>query len=151
MHRQGTRTDMRAGLIACLTAILSAAPVQGDEVDWRDYKVYYTTFPSTLVPPEVAELHDITRGESRILTNVTVRRSGESVQASVTGTVTNLLNQMTTLEFREVIEEAAVYYLANQLVDEKDTLRYRLEIRPAGENDAFELEFTRRYSGATNP
>ena len=117
------------------------------KVEWRGYDIYYTTFRSTLVPPDVAELHNITRDDDRILTNITVRRNGEPVRATVTGSVTNLLNQMTQLGFTEVIEEAAIYYLANLLVSERDTLRYRLEITPLGEEESFELTFTRQYFG----
>ncbi len=130
---------------ALLLALMVTLPAAAEQVEWRGYTIYYTTFRSTLVPPDVAELHGITRSDNRILTNITVRRDGEPVRANVTGTTSNLLNQMSTLRFTEVIEEAAIYYLANQAVDERDTLRYRLEITPAGEDDAFELQFNRQY------
>lgn len=130
-----------------VAAMLAALPALAEKVEWRGYTIYYTTFRSTLVPPDVAALHDITRDDDRILTNITVRRDGEPYRAKVSGTVSNLLNQMSELRFSEVIEEAAIYYLANQLVDERDTLRYRLSIKPEGEDDSLELEFTRRYFG----
>lgn len=139
-------TSLRLALLALVLSALPATAV-AEPVEWRGYTIYYTTFRSTLVPPDVAELHDITRDDDRILTNITVRRDGEPVRADVSGTVTNLLNQMTRLDFQEVIEEAAIYYLANLLVDERDTLRYRLEIQPLGEEESFELEFTRQYFG----
>ncbi|MDZ7686705.1 MAG: DUF4426 domain-containing protein [Gammaproteobacteria bacterium] len=106
-----------------------AAPGFAEQVTWRDYSIYYTTFRSTLVPPEVADQHGITRGERRILTNITVRQQGEPVRAGCQRDRHQSAEPMTTLEFTEVIEEAAIYYLANQLVDERDTLRYRLRVQ----------------------
>lgn len=137
--------------IALAILLVLAAPGFAEQVTWRDYTIYYTTFRSTLIPPEVAEQHGITRGERRILTNITIRQQGEPVRADVSGTATNLLNQSTPLEFAEVIEEAAIYYLANQLVDERDTLRYQLRIQPQGETAALDLEFTRRYYHGDTP
>ena len=133
--------------LATLLLLIIALPALGEPVRWKGYDIYYTTFRSTLVPADVAALHNITRGDRRILTNITVRKNGEPVRASVSGRVTNLLSQLETLEFKEVVEEAAIYYLANQLVDERDTLRYTIDIRPDTEEESFRLEFARQYYG----
>lgn len=142
MIRQAARA------IVFLALAVAGHCVSGEPVRWNGYDIYYTTFRSTLVPADVARLHGINRSDNRILTNITVRREGEPVRARVTGRVSNLLNQMSSLDFAEVIEEAAIYYLANQLVDERDTLRYTIDIRPQGSEDTFELEFVRQYYGS---
>jgi hypothetical protein len=49
------------------------------------------------------------------------------------------------MEFDEVTEKTAIYYLANQLIDERDTLRFTISVLPAGEADAYELKFMRQY------
>ena len=89
-----------------------------EQVNWQDYVIHYSTFRSTLIPAEVAEAHRITRSDSRIVANITVRKGDLPVPAKVEGTVTNLLNQLQTLDFDEVIEKDAVYYLASQIVDD---------------------------------
>ena len=65
--------------------------------------------------------------------------------AQVKGTASNLLKQHITLQFLEIIENQTVYYLANNILDEKDNINYKISIKPEDENEAYELLFTRQY------
>lgn len=114
-------------------------------VEWRGYDIHYTTFSSTLIPQEVAAAHNIVRSEYRIVTNVSILKDGSPVRATVTGNNSNLLNQLFAMTFDEVTEKNAIYYLANQLIDERDTLRFNINVQPTGENEAYELKFIRQY------
>ncbi len=140
------KTEFMIRTIALVTGCLLSCAVGAEQIRWKGFDIYYTTFPSTVIPPEVASLHNIVRGEQRILTNITVRRNGTPTRASVAGTATNLLGQTTRLAFSEIIEPEAIYYLANQLVSERDTLRYIINVRPLDhDGDPYRLTFERRY------
>ena len=89
---------------------------------WQNYEIHYTTLNSMLIPSEVAKAHNITRSKSRIVTNITVRKDDTAVAAKIEGTSTNLLNQLFTLDFQEVKEPGAIYYLSNQIIDEQVTI-----------------------------
>lgn len=132
----------RLALLLLIGWPLTAA---ADSVQFKDYEIFFTTFRSTLIPADVAEAHGITRSESRIIVNVTVQKARKPVRATVDGLCTNLLNQLFTLGFVEVREETAIYYLASQIVDERDTLRYSINIQPEGEPAAYKLEFNRDF------
>tara|TARA_R110002072_G_scaffold1369_12_gene11411 strand:- start:455 stop:817 length:363 start_codon:yes stop_codon:yes gene_type:complete len=119
--------------------------VAAETVQWRGYDIHYTTFNSLLIPQEVAQAHNIVRSKYRIVTNVSILKDGNPSPATVTGINTNLLNQLFTMEFDEVTEKSAIYYLSNQLIDEKDSLRFTIQVMPSGETDAYELQFTRQY------
>jgi hypothetical protein len=112
---------------------------------WKGYDIHYSTFSSKLVPIEVANAHDIIRADNRLITNISIRRKGAPVRANVHGTVRNLLDQQVELEFTEVTERQAIYYLATQIVNAKDTISFRIFIRPERENKTYQLEFTRQY------
>jgi len=114
-------------------------------IQWQEFDIHYTTLSSRLIPANVAKLHGITRADNRMVTNISIRKQGQPVMASVQGTVTNLLNQQSVLDFTQVLEPNAVYYLANQLVDEKDTLRYAISIQPKASDSTYLLEFVRNY------
>jgi hypothetical protein len=43
------------------------------------------------------------------------------------------------------MEQDAIYYLANQLVDVRDTLRFVLFILPEDASETYELAFVRDY------
>lgn len=49
------------------------------------------------------------------------------------------------MTFTEVTEQDATYYLANQRINERDAIRFRIRIQPLDSSQAFDLEFTRQY------
>lgn len=121
-----------------LTAMADSMQCNGDVIE-------YTSFDSTIIPPEVAAAHGLVRSRNRVIANVTVLRNGKSVPAKVTGTATNLLNQTTSLSFEPVREKGTVYYLATQRVSQRDTIRYAIDVIPAGTRQACRIHFTRDY------
>jgi hypothetical protein len=129
--------------MCCL--LLLPTSLFAETVKWQGYDVHYTTFNSLLIPEEVAATHNIVRSKYRIVTNVSVLKEGEPQLAEVTGTNTNLLNQLFSMSFDEVTEQNAIYYLANQLIDERDTLRFSIQVKPAGQDQVLTLEFMRQY------
>lgn len=140
---------MRGAPFVLFSLLIVAGPAVNAETLAREgYEIHYTTFKSTLVPPVVARTLDIVRSESRIITNVAVRCDGQSVRARVDGTATNLLNQVLTLHFREIVEEDAIYYLANEVIDERDTVRFHLTVQPLDSEVEITWDFTREYYGS---
>ncbi|MBL6690074.1 MAG: DUF4426 domain-containing protein [Pseudomonadales bacterium] len=130
-----------------LLSILVLAPTPGltaQYVDHNGYRIHYTTFSSMIIPADVAALHDIVRAENRIVLNVSGIRNNEPVSLEVNGLVTNLLNQQYDLEFEEVNESEAIYYLANHLALEQDILRFSLTVR-LEDGDTVPISFLRRY------
>lgn len=128
-----------------LGLVLPLAQISAETVQWRGYDIHYTTFNSLLIPQDVAKAHNIVRSKFRIVTNISVLQEGEPSPAKVTGINTNLLNQLFTMSFDEVTEKTAIYYLSNQLIDERDTLRFTIQVTPSGESEALELKFMRQY------
>lgn len=129
--------------------IAASLPAYGEQsICWRNYVIHYAAFESTLVPKEVAAANGIVRSGNRLVTNIVIKEKdrNETVPAKVRGSVTNLLNQVAELTFREVNEQDAVYYLASHVVDKKDTLRFNLNIRPTGEDEVCSLEFLRTWN-----
>ena len=141
----------KASCLLAIIACLASFAARAESVSWHGYSIEYTTFVSTIIPPDVARAHNIIRGDNRVIANITILRNGKPVTASIRGTVTNLLNQQSQIAFREVREKDAIYYLANQLIDARDTLRYSLFITPAGSQTSYHLQFTREYLGSGSP
>ena len=56
-----------------------------------------------------------------------------------------LFNGDSNKSITEIIENQTVYYLANNILDEKDNINYKISIKPEDENEAYELLFTRQY------
>jgi hypothetical protein len=135
---------MRKTLLAF--ALICFKPVCWAEViQWQGFDIHYTTFNSMLIPDDVALAHEIVRSKHRIVTNITIRRDNTAVSARLSGTTVNLLSQLSSMNFEKVTEPGAIYYLSNQIVDERDTLVFNIDIQPVSHNETFHLKFTRRY------
>ena len=112
---------------------------------WLGYDIHYTTYPSTLILTDVAAAHGIVRSDNRLVTNITVIKQGKPVQLEIAGYAKNLLNQQFELEFSEITEHGAIYYLANQIISEQDAISFNISIKPVGETETYLLNFARRY------
>ena len=122
-------------------------PVSAEQlVRHGPYEIHYTAIASTLIPAPVAAKHGLVRAENIVITNIAIRVSGKPVAAVITGTAENILNQRQPLDFLEVIEQEAVYYLAEQIINEKDLIRYTISIQPTGSEETYELAFQRQYN-----
>ncbi len=132
----------------CLFSILLfySATTHADQfVSWAGYEIHFATFSSLIIPVDVAQTHGIVRAKNRIVTNISIQQHEHSVKAMVVGTSTNLLGQVMTMDFAEVVEHSAVYYLANQVINERDTIRFHIQVQPEGADMAYNLKFTRQY------
>lgn len=97
------------------------------------WQVHYVVIPTTTLRPGVATRYGLKRARNLALVNISVldpeRVVPGAVRAAVTGTATNLLGQVIRLEFREVVEEQAIYYLATLHYTDRDIFSFALAIK----------------------
>ena len=116
---------MRRAAVAVL--VLAAGVLSAEQKQaFGDYEVHYSVFNPSFLRAEVAERYDVVRGRDKAVVNVSIQDEEQSVAVSVTGTVRNLLGQLQPLDFREVKEGEAVYYLATLTYQDRDTLRFEI-------------------------
>ena len=139
--------NLAARLVTLIGALLASAPslAASERLDAGAHTIYATALSSMLIPADVARLHGIVRAANRIVVNVTELTNDHPSRASVKGTGTNLLGQRTSLDFAEVREQDAIYYLASLVTGEKDTLTFELEITPSGSEEPSLMRFERSY------
>jgi hypothetical protein len=91
--------------------------------------VYYSVLNTIFISPQVAKSYGIVRGKDKFLINVSVRRqldtSNIAVRADVTGSSSDLI-YVNTLEFREIIEQDAIYYIAEFDISNDERQNFRL-------------------------
>ncbi len=106
------------------------------------YEVHYSLIPTLMLKPDIAAGYGISRGNDRALLNVSVIDPGNGpVQAGVDGVVRDLLGLTRTLDFQEVVEGEAVYYLATLRHDDQETLRFDIDIAtPDGRRHRLEFQ-----------
>jgi len=118
--------------------------------EFGDYVVHYNAFRSDTISPEVAKQYGLTRANNRVLINIAVLQkvmntTGKPTASTVTGHASNLTGQLKGLEFREITEGNAIYYLADTKISDGEFLKFDLKIIPEGETKAVRIKFDKRF------
>ncbi len=130
-------------------AALAVLPTSAQQHETADHSILYSVLPTDQLNAEVARRYGIERSDRRGLLTVIVRRKDTAagdpaVAARITGTVQNLLGEPQTLRFEEVRGEDTVDYLATFPLRRPDTLRFALDVTPAG-GKAETVQFQREF------
>ena len=152
MFRIRTSRSLQRLYIATLLTVgcLLGLPAQGQEdisVQRGEYTVYYSVFNTSFLSPENARAISVVRARDRGLVNISVARAGEPGTLPVTrvsGSYFNLVHRH-TLEFREVIEPGAVYYLAQFDINSNDeTIVFDIEVTADETGTSIPVKFQRQ-------
>lgn len=120
------KTLVRAVIVALL--LVGASVANSEQFErYGPWRVHYIAFNASLLSATIAERYGIVRGRNKGLVNITaVGTAGRGERAGVTGHYRNLLGQTYNLEFREIDDGDAVYYLAAFDFDNAETLRFEV-------------------------
>ena len=118
--------------------------------EFGDYVVHYNAFRSDTLSPEIAKQYGLTRANNRVLINIAVLKkvmntTGKPTASTVSGHASNLTGQLKQLEFKEIKEGTAIYYLAETKISDGEFLKFDLKITPEGETRAARLNFNKRF------
>ena len=138
-----------SGFILFLTSALSSAYAE-NSMNFGDYVVHYNAFRSDTLTPEVAKAYQLTRRNNRMVVNITVlKRQADNktmpVKAKVEGFASNLSGQVKNLEFREIIDGEAIYYIAQDQVSHQETLKFEIKASPQGSGITGTVKFKHQF------
>ena len=140
-----------AALITALILLLLCIPraaAAGQSERFGNYTVYYSALSTDMLTPDVARAYGLVRSSHQGLLNIAIKRGADGEGSAVTGTVrgsaVNLSGQRVPVEFHEVKDGEAIYYLGTFPVSGSDTMRFELTVAPQGDA-AHRLSFSRDY------
>lgn len=112
-----------------------------------DLKVFYSSFTSSFILPDIASSYNITRGKDKGLVNISVIKNDKigGTTALVKGTVSNIFAQQQKLTFVEVREGDSVYYLAPFEFDNEDSMTFKIQVQPDPNKPALSLSFQNKF------
>ena len=118
--------------------------------DFADFAVLYSAFNSSFISPEIANAYSIARGKNRGLVNIAILPNDATPgtggrPALVKGYVSNIFAQQQALEFFEVSEGSATYYLAPFRFENEDFLTFKISVQPDPDKPASEVSFQRTF------
>jgi hypothetical protein len=130
------------GLLAIATPQWSAAE---QVIEIGDWKMHYVAFPSTFLKPQIANRYGLDRSRDIGVVNITVLdRDDMPAHATLDGTATNLLGQMLPLDFEEITDGSAIYYIATIRYTDQELIRFSIEVTPAGTTRPLQLKFRQK-------
>ena len=117
-------------LIIAFICIFNANANNMQKLD--NLNVHYMAIGATFLTPEVAKAYNITRSRYNGLINISVLdntvKGTPAKHVSITGKARNDLGQIKTLEFEEVTEGDAIYYLAQVKYSDEETFYFTINI-----------------------
>lgn len=128
----------------------AAAPVAADNSkDLGKYVVHYNAIPTTLLSSQVAKTYGITRSKFHGMVTVSVleKQAGARTQpiaANILGYAKNRHNQLTQLEWQEIQEQKAVYYISEFAITGGETLDFSLVIETP-DQEKFNVRFSNEF------
>lgn len=128
-------------LVACLGLVMSSANAEQFE-KLGNWDVHYIVLPSTFIAPDIAKNYQIQRSKYQPLVNISVLDSDskDAQSVAISGTATNLLGQVKQLEFQQVKEQNAIYYLAQFNVQDEELWRFNIEVRHGNQSQTLKFK-----------
>lgn len=130
-------------LSLCMMASVSAENMK----KLGSMNVHYMAIGSTFFTPEVAKAYGITRSRYNGLINISVLDNSQAGNpakvVSITGKAKNNLGQFKDLDFTEVKEGDAIYYLAQVSYNNEETLHFDIIINDGKEKQ--QLKFSQIF------
>lgn len=136
-------------LLLLFLGLTSTTAIAENSKTFGDYVVHFNAFRSDTLTPEIAKAYSLTRRNNRMVVNIAVRKNVGTgtvpVKAKVSGFASNLTGQVKDLEFREVHDGEAIYYLAQSQVAHRETLKFEIKATPQGESLIATINFKQQF------
>jgi hypothetical protein len=127
--------------------LLGRAPAVNAQQSERfgPYELHYSVVNTTFLEPGVAATYGITRGEKRAILNLAVREhlanGGNEARGMLLKGRTWDLIQNQFLEFQEVREGPAIYYIAEFKFINEEWRFFEIDFRPEGAEQTYTFKF----------
>ena len=131
--------------VAFLLALVLAQPSFAQQSErFGPYELHYSVVNTTFIEPEVAAHYGITRGEKRAILNLSVREHGSDTTEARTmklqGRTWDLI-QNQFLEFKEIREGPAIYYIAEFKFINEEWRFFEVDFRPETADQTYTFKF----------
>lgn len=127
-----------------------ALPAGATSADIGDYIVHFSAQSTDHLPTLVAREHKIVRSKNRAMLNVAVIRKTDNspVPAEVVVKTVNLTRQLKNVTMRRIDvagPTAAIYYIGETAVANREWLIFDISVRPEGATVTSNVRFKRQF------
>ena len=131
-------------LLACLALFICGTALAQQSETFGPFELHYSVVNTTFLDPKVASSYGITRGKKRAILNRAVREQLEEGSAArsmlLQGRTWDLV-QNQSLEFKEIREGEAIYYIAEFTFINEEWRFFEMDFRPDGADQTYTFKF----------
>ncbi len=120
-----------------LTSLIFVTGAQAGSKDFGDHTIHYSVFSSDFLSPDIAKSYGIKRSKKRAVLNISVTQKNEGslptpIAVEVTGTASNIYNQLKPINLREIKQPGAYYYIAEIPVSNQELITFNISAKLDG-------------------
>ncbi|OEF27743.1 DUF4426 domain-containing protein [Vibrio rumoiensis] len=136
-------------ILTALFFIMATIPAHAEQFKTiKNSEIHYSAFNSTMITPEVATQYKLKRNGYSAILNISVLDKSQlgkpAINAKITGTSKNLIGQTRQLEFKQVKEGSAIYYLTEFPISDEENLTFNINV-DAGNTGSGPFSFTQKF------
>lgn len=136
--------DKLATFLGAIVLLCSSLPsVAEQSQDFANLQVHYIALPSTFLQASIAQNYAIKRSKYTGLVNISVldKNAGkQAVSATLSGSGTNLLGQVSILKFKKISEGDAIYYLASYPFSNEEIVNFAIKITTKNQTNTLKFQ-----------
>lgn len=126
---------------------MSTAQAGDNMTKFDNLEVHHIGLSTAILQPEIAKIYNIERSRYKGFVNIAVldseKEGSPAIKVGISGTATNLVGQRMQLNFEEVKEGDAIYYLALVSYPNDETYRFDILINDNGKEH--QLKFVQKF------
>ena len=123
---------------------LYTGAIQANFIKGLDYEINYSAFSAEQIDKNIVMRHELgfSRKDIIVIINIFPNRKLDTVL--LTGSAKTLFGDITRLNFKRILEEDTVFYLASLETSEEDFISFNLDITLPNK-EKIPIKFVRRY------
>jgi len=115
------------------------------EQQFGDYTIYFSSFNSTFITPEISGIYSLKRDKKTGLISIVVTYKGELVKANLEGQTSNLMSQNEKLNFKVIEEGGSIYYMAPFNFINDELLRFQITVTHKKTQNPISIKFSKKF------
>ncbi|MEM1112590.1 MAG: DUF4426 domain-containing protein [Pseudomonadota bacterium] len=128
-------------LLLVLLCLAPLATVAEQLKRYDQYELHYSVVNTTFLDPKVAATYQLVRADNRAILNLAALERTEDGNTArpmlIKGRTWDLTGKVSTLEFQEVREGPAIYYIAEFKFFSEDWRHFEVLFRPEGADKTY--------------
>lgn len=136
---------MRNVLLLLICLVLSFSSTAEQKKQLGNWDVHYIAFPAPLLTPEIATQYKLQRSKYNAVVNISVldKNTQHAQKVAISGIAKDLQGRQQALQFSEITEGDAVYYLAQ--LPFRHEQRFSFSINIVSSNQSQQLTFDQTF------